>query len=518
MRSRWRGSMFAWILNTKPVNGGSAGSTMRVPPSRGCGGGAHSVSADRISCTPKLLMPEPKNTGDCRPARNSARSNGALALRSSSTSWRSAVDLVRKQRVERGLSMPSMSSVSSLRRSSPGVKRSRRSWRRSNTPRNALPMPIGQVIGAQSMASTDSISSTQRQRLAHLAVHLVDEGDDRRGAQAAHFEQLDRLLLHALGGVDHHHRGVDRGEHAIGVLGKVLVARRVEQVDRVPGVLELHHRARDRDAALLLDLHPVGRRVARALARLDGAGQLDRAAVQQQLLGQRRLAGVRVRDDRERAPARDVAREVGREGAWRSSMKKSRRPGRRAAHLLVGANYTLPRTMTDRVPTFHPAPSAPKLALPKGACDAHVHVFGPAHVFPLRSGRALHARGRAQGNLFALHRKLGIERCVLVQSLAHGFDNRVMADAIAAKNGDYCGIALAPATADHATLRALDAQGFRGVRFNFPEARGQRDVDGRRDRDDAAPRRPRLAPAGALRSRPDRRARPASRPGPRCRS
>ena len=77
MRSRCFGSMFAWILNTKPVNGASAGSTMRVPPSRGCGGGAHSISACRISCTPKLLMPEPKNTGDLPAGEELARGRTA---------------------------------------------------------------------------------------------------------------------------------------------------------------------------------------------------------------------------------------------------------------------------------------------------------------------------------------------------------------------------------------------------------------------------------------------------------
>jgi hypothetical protein len=132
----------------------------------------------------------------------------------------------------------------------------------------------------------------QLDRLAHLAVHLVHEGDDRRVAQAADFEQLDGLRFHALGGVDHHHGGVDRGQHAVGVLGEVLVARRVEQVDGVAAVLELHHRAGDRDAALLLHLHPVGGGVARALARLHRAGHQDRAAEQQQLLGQRGLARV----------------------------------------------------------------------------------------------------------------------------------------------------------------------------------------------------------------------------------
>ena len=81
MRSRWRGSMFAWILNTKPVKAGSVGSTLRDVASRGCGGGAHSTSACSTSRTPKLLMPEPKNTGLCLPARNASSENGALALR-----------------------------------------------------------------------------------------------------------------------------------------------------------------------------------------------------------------------------------------------------------------------------------------------------------------------------------------------------------------------------------------------------------------------------------------------------
>jgi hypothetical protein len=44
----------------------------------------------------------------------------------------------------------------------------------------------------------------QGERILRLAVHLVDEGDDRNVAQAAHFEQLQRLRLDALGGVEHH--------------------------------------------------------------------------------------------------------------------------------------------------------------------------------------------------------------------------------------------------------------------------------------------------------------------------
>ena len=154
----------------------------------------------------------------------------------------------------------------------------------------------------------------QRHRLAHLAVELVNERDDGRCAQPAYLQQLDGLRLHPLGGIYHHHRRVDRRQHAIGVLGKILVPRRIEQVDGVPGVIELHYRARDRNAALLLDLHPVGSRVARAFARLYRARELDRAAEQEQLLGERGLASIRVRNDGESTPARHVAHQTGGEG------------------------------------------------------------------------------------------------------------------------------------------------------------------------------------------------------------
>jgi hypothetical protein len=93
----------------------------------------------------------------------------------------------------------------------------------------------------------------QFQRIAHFAVHLVDEGDDRRVAQAADFEQLDGLFFDALGRVDHHHGGIDGGQHAVGVFREILVAGGVEQVDDAIVIAELHHRAGHRNAALLFD-------------------------------------------------------------------------------------------------------------------------------------------------------------------------------------------------------------------------------------------------------------------------
>lgn len=123
--------------------------------------------------------------------------------------------------------------------------------------------------------------------------------------------------------------------------------------------------------------------------------------------------------------------------------------------------------MGEPQPSFHPSPSWPRLRLPAGASDTHVHVFGPQVTFPFASGRPFTPTDAPKEKLFALHAMLGIEHCVVVQSTCHGFDNRVVADAIAAKHGDYCGVALAPPTIDDDELQRLDSQGFCGVRFNF---------------------------------------------------
>ena len=129
--------------------------------------------------------------------------------------------------------------------------------------------------------------------------------------------------------------------------------------------------------------------------------------------------------------------------------------------------------MGEPKPSYLASPSRPKLKLPAGACDAHVHVFGPSRVFPFAENRPFTPADAPKEQLFALHAMLGIEHCVIVQSTCHGFDNRVVADAIAAKGGDYCGVALVPPSVDDAELKRLDSQGFRGVRFNFMSHLGQ---------------------------------------------
>ena len=69
---------------------------------------------------------------------------------------------------------------------------------------------------------------------------------------------------------------------------------RIEDIDPIAVVVELQDGGGDGDAALLLDLHPVGDSMALRLARLDRAGEVNRASVEEQLLGERRLARIRM--------------------------------------------------------------------------------------------------------------------------------------------------------------------------------------------------------------------------------
>lgn len=117
--------------------------------------------------------------------------------------------------------------------------------------------------------------------------------------------------------------------------------------------------------------------------------------------------------------------------------------------------------------TYSLEPTTPTLPLPTGACDTHVHVFGPASRFPFASTSSLAPADAPKETLYALHQRLGIQRCVIVQSAVHGFDNAVIEDAIAHGAGRYLGVALVPLTVSDAELLRLASVGFRGVRFNF---------------------------------------------------
>ncbi|GGX80028.1 amidohydrolase family protein [Massilia dura] len=112
-------------------------------------------------------------------------------------------------------------------------------------------------------------------------------------------------------------------------------------------------------------------------------------------------------------------------------------------------------------------PVRPAYRLPRGACDAHCHVFGPAAKFPYAPDRTYTPPDAPVEALRALHDRLGISRAVIVHASCHGVDNTVTLDAIRSSNGAYRGVANVRPEISDSELADLHAGGIRGIRFNF---------------------------------------------------
>ncbi|HEV2675113.1 MAG TPA: amidohydrolase family protein [Aliidongia sp.] len=113
-------------------------------------------------------------------------------------------------------------------------------------------------------------------------------------------------------------------------------------------------------------------------------------------------------------------------------------------------------------------------AMPAGACDTHVHVFGPAAQFPYAPHRGYTPDNASVSDLLTLHGLLGLERVVLVQPSPYGTDNRRLLAALRELGSRARGIAVIDADASLADLSAMHEAGVRGARVNL-ESEGQHD-------------------------------------------
>ncbi len=124
---------------------------------------------------------------------------------------------------------------------------------------------------------------------------------------------------------------------------------------------------------------------------------------------------------------------------------------------MMDADY-LPFLARPRKPVFLP---------PKGAVDAHCHVFGPADRFPYAKMRKYTPCDAPREKLFALRDFLGFERNVIVQASCHGQDNTALLDALTAAGDLARGVAVVSPDITDEQLDQMDATGIRAVRFNF---------------------------------------------------
>ena len=133
--------------------------------------------------------------------------------------------------------------------------------------------------------------------------------------------------------------------------------------------------------------------------------------------------------------------------------------------------------MERTVPPPHPDPHPPvAFTPPPKACDAHCHVFGPAHRFPFAPNRSYTPPDAGLEDFEALQRRLGLSRAVLVQASCHGTDNAALVDALERGGGRYAGVAMVDDSFGLDDLRRLQDAGVRGARFNFVKHLGGGDA------------------------------------------
>src|SRR5271154_3743850 len=113
-------------------------------------------------------------------------------------------------------------------------------------------------------------------------------------------------------------------------------------------------------------------------------------------------------------------------------------------------------------------PRKPKVVLPKGAVDTHVHIFEPG--YELSPGRGYTPPDSTLADLKHLHATLGVDRVVFTQPSVYGVDNAAILNGTAALNAETANraravVAITMNIADEA-LAVLDARGVRGVRLN----------------------------------------------------
>lgn len=121
--------------------------------------------------------------------------------------------------------------------------------------------------------------------------------------------------------------------------------------------------------------------------------------------------------------------------------------------------------------------TAPGFEVPPGACDCHVHIFGPRDKYPLAAERTFVPGLASVDDLVAMHRRIGIDRTVIVQASMQGTDNRCLLDAmqeLRRQGREVRAVAVVKPDVGDSELQQLHAAGVRGLRVNL-QSFGQTD-------------------------------------------
>lgn len=125
---------------------------------------------------------------------------------------------------------------------------------------------------------------------------------------------------------------------------------------------------------------------------------------------------------------------------------------------------------------------APRVALPAGAVDAHMHIYDDALATSVPTAR-LRPPAASVEDYRRWQRVMGLQRTVVVTPSTYGLDNGATLSAVRALNAQRPDSARAVVVIDGrqstAQLKELHAQGVRGVRLNFSQGAGVSDPNPR---------------------------------------
>jgi len=136
-----------------------------------------------------------------------------------------------------------------------------------------------------------------------------------------------------------------------------------------------------------------------------------------------------------------------------------------AESIAIGAGVA--KHMSQKLSVLGVEHTALEYAMPNGACDCHVHIFGPHEEFALSKGRQYTPPQALQSDLVKLHDGLGLARVVIVHPSPYGSDNSCTLRALKALKGRGRGVVVIDKTLSKAELQRMHALGVRGVRINL---------------------------------------------------
>jgi predicted TIM-barrel fold metal-dependent hydrolase/predicted NBD/HSP70 family sugar kinase len=151
-------------------------------------------------------------------------------------------------------------------------------------------------------------------------------------------------------------------------------------------------------------------------------------------------------------------------------------PGRspRRVRVVDDAGEASAAEMRGRTVKASQPKTAVAFAVPPGACDCHVHVFGSAAQFPFAARRGYTPPPASAAELLALQQALHLSRVVIVQPSVYGSDNSCTLDGMRRLGPRARGVAVIDEATSSAAFDEMHRAGIRGVRVNLATA-GQSD-------------------------------------------